>query len=482
MLKHLKDRNVQFGIICILCLSILAGQLAYLTVEKGDELYEKSLMKKRVEVNLKGTRGNILDRHGIPLAINRQIYTLQLDRQQIPSSHEEINGILLQMLETIYKNSDEDTLLDLMPIRSHSQGAKFYYAWKDEEQEIQDKRYDNWSKEIGVKEKLDADQMMEHLRQERYEIDDEISDEMALAIISIRLNIFARRFTQYEPIPIAVGISSETVVQIETFAPDMPGVQTIVDSGRYYPMGTTSSQIIGYLGSIGKDQSEEYQEKGYDISSDKIGKVGIEAYAEEWLTGSRSDRLGKLIAEKDSFGKVIRVLDEIPSQNGDNVVLTIDNELQRAVTNILKEEIAKMRDGLPPYQEKNIAPLAEEGAAVVLDVHSGEILSIVSYPSFDPNSPGKEGNQYSLAFQGTAMPGSVIKMMTGIAGLMEGVVTLEEKIYDRVAYDKYDKKNPRKCWDLSGHGDENFVDALKHSCNYYFYEVADRLGIEPITK
>lgn len=482
MIKNLKDRKVQFGIICIICLSILAGQLAYLTVQKGDELYAESLVKKRVELNLKGTRGNVVDRYGIPVAVNRQIYTVQLDRQQIPSDHDKVNDILLQMLEIIYHNGDEDTLLNLMPIKLDPESGKPHYIWEDEEKEIQDKKYNRWSKDIGIKDKLGPQEMMEYLRKERYEIKDEVSDEMALGIISIRLNIYMKRFTQYEPIPVAEGISQETVVQLETFAPEMPGVQTLVGSGRYYPMGENFSQIVGYLGSIDKDQMEEYKEKGYDISSDKIGQTGVEAYAEEWLTGNKGDRLGKLVAEKDSFGKVIRVLDEVPPKNGDEVVLTIDSQLQRSINNILKEEIEKMREGIPPYQERNVAPLAEEGAAVVLDIKTGEILSLVSYPSFDPNSPSKEGKQYSLAFQGSIIPGSVFKMLIGIAGLSEGVITLDERIYDEVRFTKYDTKNPPRCNRASGHGWETYIDALKHSCNYYFYEVADRLGIEAISK
>ena len=319
------------------------------------------------------------------------------------------------------------------------------------------------------------------MRKKRYKISDHVDDEMALGIISVRLNIYMKRYTQYEPIPVAQDVSDETVVQLETFASEMPGVQTLVDSGRYYPMGEAMSQIVGYLGSISKNQMDEYIEQGYDISTDKIGQKGVEAYAEQWLTGSKKEKQGKLIAEKDSFGKIVRVLDEISPQNGDDVVLTIDSQLQMSINNILKEEIQKMREGLPPYDGDNIAPKAETGAAVVLDINTGEILALVSYPSFDPNSPTKEGEQFSLAFQGNIMPGSVYKMLIGIAGLEEGVVTLNERIYDSVRYTKYNKEGPR-CWSSRGHGWENYVDALKHSCNYYFYEVADRLGVEKINK
>ena len=240
-----------------------------------------------------------------------------------------------------------------------------------------------------------------------------------------------------------------------------------MDLGRYLSHGRGYVSIVGYLGSISKNQIDEYKEQGYDISSDKIGQKGVEAYAEQWLTGSKKEKQGKLIAEKDSFGKIVRVLEEIPPQNGDDVVLTIDSQLQMSINNILKEEIEKMREGLPPYDGDNIAPNAETGAAVVLDVDTGEILALVSYPSFDPNSPTKEGEQFSLAFQGNIMPGSVYKMLIGIAGLEEGAVTLNERIYDSVRYTKYDKDGPR-CWSSRGHGWENYTNALKHSCNYIF--------------
>lgn len=486
LLEKLKNRYVQFAIICTIGFSILAFQLSYLTVEKGEELYAESLNRQRVELKLRGNRGNILDRYGIPVAVNNQIYAVQLNRRQFPTDHGEINNVLLKFLDIIYKNGDEDTLIDSIPIKiregAHSlkDKGKFYYIWEDEEPDVRKERYNKWANRIGVKREMTADEMMEYLR-ERYKIDESISDEMARRIACIRLEIYMRRFTQYEPIPIASEISYETLIELETFASELPGIQTTVESGRYYPMGETMAHIVGYIGSIQEEQVEQYKEQGYDISRDKIGQVGIEAYGEKWLTGSTKDRQGKLVAEVDSNGKVIRVLEEVAPQNGDNIVLTIDSQLQNAVFSILEEEIAKMRQGLGPYKN-NVAPLAEEGAAVVLDVNTGEILAMVSYPSFDPNSPKKEGNQFALAFQGGMIPGSVFKMLIGVAGLMEGEITVNERIYDHGRYTKYDSVNGPRCWRAGGHGYENLSDALKHSCNYFFYEVADRLGVDAINK
>ena len=116
-----------------------------------------------------------------------------------------------------------------------------------------------------------------------------------------------------------------------------------------------------------------------------------------------------------------------------------------------------MSEGLPPYGERNIAPLAKEGAAVVLDINTGEILSLVRHPSFDPTTPHNDGKQFALAYQGTFMPGSVFKMLIGIAGLMEGAVTINERIYDKVYYTKYDTKRPPSCNRKSGHGWESYT-------------------------
>ena len=146
-------------------------------MEKGEELYAESLNRQRVELKLRGNRGNILDRYRIPVAVNNQIYAVQLNRRQFPTDHEEINNVLLKFLDIIYKNGDEDTLIDSIPIKiregAHSlkDKGKFYYIWEDEEPDVRKERYNKWANRIGVKREMTADEMMEYLR-ERYKIDE----------------------------------------------------------------------------------------------------------------------------------------------------------------------------------------------------------------------------------------------------------------------------------------------------------------------
>jgi len=519
MLKKLKDRYFILKIVLILGFLVLSFRLAYLTIHKGESYFAYSQERKVKELVLRGTRGNILDRNGIPLAMNKQIYAVQLDRQRIPSKDEELNALLERTIQIIENNDDGEHLFINIPIKRGGElfleasqdntidlnidYNKFYYIWEGQSESIQERKLEKWLKDAGIDKPLTAEQAVAYFR-ERYKISDDISDDMALKIASLRLDIYMTRYRQYEPIRVASGISSKTVAQIETFSSELPGVQVVVEAGRYYPMGDIAAHIVGYVGVITDKEIESYKalgydlvEEGYDISSDKIGRTGVESYAEKWLTGNTKDKQGKLIAEVDSANRVIRVLDEELPQDGNDVVLTLDSRLQKATYDILAEEIKKMKEGLPPYDGENkVAPLAQNGAAVVLDVNTGEVLALVSYPSFNLNdfANGISTEKYkklledpahplyALAFQGGMAPGSVFKMLIGVAGLEEGKISLNEKIVDRVKYDKYNKTNPPKCWSSSGHGSETIVEAIKHSCNYFFYEVADRLGIDAINE
>lgn len=492
MKKFFKSRFFVFSLICVCLFTTLGIRLAYLTLKKGETYYVLSQERKSVKLTLRGRRGNILDRNGIPLAINRQIYVVEIDGQQIPNDPKQLNNMLINLINIVEGN--EDKLVDNLPIK-YDKPQGFYYDLGNSDPDIQKNRYKRWARDANIKgDNLPADEVMKKLK-ERFKIDDNIPDELARKVVSIRMDLYMNRYKEYRPIRVAENINAKTVAQVETYLADLPGVQTRVESGRYYPMGDTASHIIGYVGRISQEKAENCEKEGYDVSSDKIGINGIEGAFEKWLTGSTNEKHGLLWAEVNSSGRIAKVLKEEPPEDGNDIYLTLDSRLQKCAEDILAEEITKMQNGMAPYDgERNRAPLAKNGAAVIIDVHTGEILSMASYPSFDLNLfvdgiSSKNYNKlvddpakplYGLAFQGGIAPGSVFKMLVGIAGLMEGKVGLHEQIYDRVYYDVYDKYHPPACSKKSGHGNEDLVDALKHSCNYYFYTVADRLGIDAI--
>lgn len=490
-----KNRFFVYNLICIIIFCMFLFRLSDLTIDKGEVYYAISQERKTVELTLRGARGNILDRNGIPMAVNKQIYVVQLDSRKLPAKPEQLNEMLADLVQLIEKNGDQ--IIDNIPIK-YDKNQGFYYDWGTTDPESQVNRYNTWVKELDIKveDEVGAEEVFKLLAK-KYEIDDKMPPDLARKVASLRADIFLNRYKEYSPIRVAEDVNDKTVALVETFAPDLPGTYTIVETSRHYPMGKTASHIIGYVGRISQEMASEYKAKGYDISKDKIGITGVEAAFEEWLTGNTKENQGRLWAEVNSSGRVIRVLDEQSPVNGKDVVLTLDSRLQKSIENILKTEIANMREGLPPYNdENNVAPLAKNGAAVVLDIHTGEILAMASYPSYDLNlfSKGISSKDYKmlsedpatplypLAYQGGMTPGSIFKMVVAMGGLEEGVISLDETIYDKVYYTKYDKRNPPSCSSKRGHGKEDVVDAIKHSCNYFFFEIADRLGIDKINK
>ncbi len=518
LLKVLKNRNFILAVIICVLFTTLSFRLSYLTVGMGDYFAQMAQEKKKIELEVRGSRGSILDRNGIPLAVNRQIYVAQIDRQWMPAKHDDINNVLARTIQIIEENGDK--LVDNLPLKY---GQKvytdnitpylvdgFYYDFGTQDESSFKSRYNQWLERSGIKVDLPADEMFLHLK-ERFKIGDDLSDDIARKIISIRLDLYQTRFSQYEPVVIAEDINMKTITRLETLSDELQGIQVAVESGRYYPNGQSAQHIIGYVGKITDSNINEFErnnglkitEAGYNVFKDKYGQTGVEAYAEKWLTGSLKERQGKLVAEVDASRRVIKVLEETPAMNGYDVVLTLDNRVQRAAENILAEELKKIREGLPPYVPKGTkelrAPNAHTGAIVILDVKTGEIIALASHANsntpYDLNNfaDGISTEELNLlmeepskplipaAYEARLAPGSTFKMLVGIAGLMENKITVNETIYDSHRFVSGNIKGPA-CWAFYSHGNVNLMDALKVSCNYYFSVVGNRVGIENILK
>lgn len=506
--KILKSRYFQFGVITVLLFAALAVRLAYLTVEHGQAYYAMAQEKKRIELTLRGSRGNILDRNGIPLAVNRQIYVAQVDRQWLPSTHDKINELLERLIITLEANGErlEYNLPIAFGTRVYDDVVPPYvvndlfYDFKTQSRDRHRTLYNRWRTDAGIRKDLPADEMLAFLRQ-RFRIPSELNDDMAAKIISIRLDLFMSRFRQYEPVIVAEGLNLHTVAQLATHSDTMPGVQVVVAEGRYYPHGQSAQHIIGYVGRLTDNNIQTHRfrydatptEDGYNIFLDKYGQDGIEAYAERWLTGNITERHGELIAQVDAHRRVVQLLHETPPQNGHDVVLTLDSRLQRAAERILEEEVHKIRNGIAPYDGDRQGPLAESGAIVLMDANTGEMLAMATYSdseyAYDLNQFARGISRqayanllndptrplFSLAYQGGLEPGSIFKMLVGLGALEEGKLSPRETIYDRNRF----LEGPA-CWSRHSHGSLNVADALKVSCNYFFTVVGHRMGIDSI--
>lgn len=260
------------------------------------------------------------------------------------------------------------------------------------------------------------------------------------------------------------------------------------------------------------------QDLGYNVE-DFIGAEGIEKTMEAYLTGNTTERQGKQVVEVDNKAVVKNVLSSTEPTQGDNVMLTIDVPLQQAVEESLAKNIpGRIREEqLTIYdQKKDIdtdkggykglsledIKLADSGAAVVINVKTGEILAMASYPSYDPNLfiQGMSDDEFKAlhyddkelaplldrAVSSRGIPGSIFKMVTGLGALMEGKTSLDEQIDCNYEYTDILAPNGKgpHCWTNKTwqHQDQTIVEGLMNSCDYYFYTLADRLGISLLEK
>jgi penicillin-binding protein 2 len=282
----------------------------------------------------------------------------------------------------------------------------------------------------------------------------------------IRLKRQMKRRRRFIPIILRENLLWRDVARIEVNASDLPGVAIDVGESRFYPAGAQAVSVLGYVSKVSrKDLSGDPL---LELPGFRIGKEGMEKVVDIALRG----KSGASQVEVDAFGRQIRELERREGQPGAEAWLTIDLELQKFVAKRLGDASA---------------------SAVVMDIHTGEVLSLVSTPSFDPNALNRGLSQLewktlvsspmapltNKAISGQYAPGSTFKMVVALAALAKGVVTPNTKhvctgelvLGDSIFH----------CWKKLGHGAMDIVSAITQSCDVYFYEVAKQTGIDTIS-
>ncbi|WP_129596862.1 penicillin-binding transpeptidase domain-containing protein [Anaerophilus nitritogenes] len=358
---------------------------------------------------------------------------------------------------------------------------------------IPEMKKENFLQKYHLKENMKAKDAFIALR-EKFKIEDQYSDEDVRKILVIRHELREQGYRQYQPVKIALNVSAQTVSIIEEASMDLPGVNIEVDPIRYYPNGKLASHIIGYLGRISdQEQTTFTSAKGYTPNS-LIGKDGLERVYEEKLKGKD----GAKYVEVDVIGRLVNVLREEQPQKGETLYLSIDSNLQKIAEEALEQALKQIQVG-GTFKSKwgdykyGVYPNATSGAVVALDVNTGEVLALANYPSFDPNlfatgisseawklvqdqnprDPLSPLPLYNIATKTAVQPGSIFKMITGLAAIEQGLDP-KLQLYD----DGYIKLGGRSfgCWLWNGyhrkHGYVDLYKALEVSCNYYFYNVS----------
>ncbi len=288
-------------------------------------------------------------------------------------------------------------------------------------------------------------------------------------------------FAPYHPVVVAQDISPDAAAIIEQNRLNLPGVFVQTASKREYLTGALTADILGYVGPIPPTQTDRYQPPLYNPNDD-VGLVGLEASYESQLHGSKGEEL----VEVDVTGRKIKTVGTTrEAQPGNNITLTIDTDLQQFVTEQLQAAI----DNSP----------GQSGAVVVMNPQNGEILSMVSLPTYDNNlfAEGISAREFSLltedkrtplvnkAIGGLYPPGSTYKIVVAAGALQEKTITPRQQFFcagvlylpNKFFPDDPDLAQPFYCWLRSGHGNQDVVSALANSCDVYFYQVGG--GYEP---
>lgn len=465
-----KNNRIRYNIITILVYLIgivLLAQLFNLQIIHGAEYRETSNVRLTRESVLKADRGNIKDNTGTLLARVEAQNTIVLYKTKV--NNQVLNDTILRLINLLSKNGDkyvDNFLMDVNP-----------YRFKLTEEESQKK----WKKVNNINEDATAEETFNYFKN-KYEITtDNVED--ARKIMAIRYEISYQGYSNTKSIQIAQNISRNTLLEIKERNSDFPGVEITEEPKRVYPLGNTASHIIGRIGRI-EEEELKGNEDTYD-QNDIIGKSGIEYVFEEFLKGKN----GVKQIDMDVEGTITNEYIAKEAVAGNDVILTIDSKLQATAEQAIKNNIERIANGA-----FGKASLADAGVAVVLNVKTGEVLAMASNPDYDPSAfvNGIDENTWNYYINGdtkplenkaiSAMysPGSTYKMVTALAGLETGAITTTDKIRDTGIYRKYNSS--WKCWKISGHGYLDVSNAIERSCNYFFYELGDRVGIDTLAK
>lgn len=555
--KNFNKRLKIINKIIIVFFCIIICKILFMTIVKNNYYEKLADSKTYKKIVTKAPRGEILDKNGELLAGNKTEFSIQIlgdtMSQRDEDGKEYINERALTLLKLLEKNNIK--YIDEYPIvieneqffytfdekinefktkykmpKNYNAKKSFYYMvdiliedgvldkyiknekpleiqkemnkngyyppilvseWKFTEE----KNKEDWLELYGLETDETAKEAFFNIKsKEKYNIPEKLSDQDVRKILLVRDLINSNGYSKYSPITIAKNVNKDVIAKIEENSMNLRGVSVNLTQSRYYPNENLASHIIGYVGKIPSSRETELLENGYN-KNDYIGITGVENSYEKQLKGKDGFRQVKV----DSLGRVIQDLGSREPISGKDVYLTIDKNIQEIAMNSLEKTLKCIRTGstfTSKYGNKPCstdAPNAKSGAIMAVDIKSGDVLAMSSYPDYDLNkfANGISIEDYNdlmpenkndvlapnpllnLATQAVFQPGSVFKMVTGMAALENGLspnyaindkgfIKLGNKIFGDYDWNFYGKN----------HGITNLYKAIEQSCNVYFYCIA----------
>ena len=458
--------------ILLACALLLA--LYSLQVMNAAAVLEESRNNVTRTETVSAARGDILDRCGRVLVTNAVSYDISIDRSVLVTDANP-NGILLELIALAeeYRLGHTDTL----PV---SAGEPWEYTEMDS---IQAGRLADYLRHFDLGEDADAGKLMDWFRS-HYAIPEDFTPEETRLAAGVRWELELRALFGIPDYVFAAGLDQQAIAAVSERC--YPGVSVTAGSRRVLRT-PYAAHLLGRIGPMDGEQWEKYSLLGYPMNA-LVGQDGAEAAFEEYLHGAD----GKRVTVRNAAGEIVSSYYTEEPKAGADVTLTLDLGCQQATEEALAAEIAKINaDRIAKAGGPENVQLAKGGAAVVIQVGTGDILASASYPTYDLSSfrenyaellADEARPMFNRAFQGRYAPGSTFKVVTATAGLTEGVITPETTIYDRGIIDEYDGIS-FTCWAYPGsHGTINVKEALQMSCNYFFYVTGRSLGIDALDR
>ncbi len=470
--RQLKQRITIIYVLIAIIFVIICSQLFRLQVIEGESY--RSLAENRLFTTeaVKAPRGEILDRNGVPLVTNRIGFGVSFRKEFIEEDN--LNGLILDVINTF--RSTGDVYNDTLPISLDKPFEYTFSGANDAEKSAGRKAF---LKELELDKNTTPNQLIEFYT-DKYKLDPKLDAKDKRAVAGVRYEMENRLFSSNTPYTFSTDVSMNTVTILKENSDKFRGVSITVEPIREYTYPSLASHILGRVGVISRDEYDNKIAEGKEYRlNDNIGKDGIEQYLEDYLKGED----GASAIYKNISGSEGQTIAENNPKTGNYAMLTIDAQLQQTLESALAETIGRIQEEFSD---------AQSGAAVVMDVKSGDVLAMASCPTYSIETFNEdyrsliENPLYPLwnrAIGGAYAPGSTYKMVTAVAALSEDVIGEKDTINDTGVYKYYDDYQPR-CWAHAqgGHGRQNVTQALMNSCNYYFYEVGRRLGIDNLEK
>lgn len=454
--KKLNPRQIAMALVLTAALAVYTGRAAQIQVVNAQKYLDQADTTGSRRVTINAARGEILDRYGRPIAVNREGYNIVFNSAYLPK--DQINQTIVAL--TAYLKKTGEAWTDNLPLSTEE---PFGFV------EGKDSEITSMKNRLGVAHYATAENCFTQMVK-RYELEG-LDRQLQRTVMGVRYSMEQADFSVSAPFTLAEDVSAETMTAVTEASGDMPGVEISVVPFREYVADDVAPHLIGTMGPIYAEDWEELSAKGYTYS-DRVGRSGIEKAAEDYLRGKN----GSKIVKQDASGNTLS--EEVVEQPeaGNTVLLSIDKNLQRVAQTQLEALINQLKTTTNGE--------ADAGAVVAVQVKTGEILCSANYPTYTLSdymnnyqalASNSDNPLFDRAFNGLYPPGSVFKPAVAAAALQEGVITPETTVRCVQRFTLFQDYQP-KC--LGYHGNINVTRALARSCNYFFYDTGYKLGID----